>query len=149
MSYNVHDTLKNVQSKLQASGYFKGGVLIGEPKAPPEVRFTAAIMLDFIDPAEVTLGTLCASYGLQTRIYDDMLHEPQEDVEIELAQVVDKFMDDLAGEFDLGGNIRNVEVDKLRARWGYITVRGTTNQMYRIADVFLVLRVNDVATLAA
>ena len=148
MPYDITATLRVLESKLKESGYF-AHVQIGEPKSPPGQRFTAALFMSSISPW-LTLATLCAVYIVQLRIFDDMLREPQEDVEIKMAILVDDIMNDIAGEFDLGANISYIDFGgvhgtPLTVRWGYLDVGG---KMFRIADITIPLVVNDVATMA-
>ena len=150
MSFDVTATLRSIESKLLSSGYFKH-VQIGEPKGPAEQRFTAAIFMSDVSRADLPLAEVNHVYTVLVRIYDDMLREPQEDVEIEMSNVLDKFLNDLCGEFDLGATIRHVDVGgiwgtALGAKWGYIDLN---NWMYRVVDVTVPLVVNTAIPLAA
>jgi len=145
MPFDVTNTMRAIQSHLLAAGYFRH-VQIGEPKAAPSERFTAAIFMEAIEPYDIPLDTICALYKIMVRVYDNMTHEPQEDVELQMAIVVDKVMNDLAGDFSLGGEARNIDMAQLSTRWTYLDVDRT---MFRIADISISIIVNDVATTAA
>ena len=144
MPFDVTNTMRAIQSHLAAAGYFRH-VQIGEPKAAPSQRFTAAIFMEAIEPHDIPLATICALYKMVVRVYDNMTHEPQEDVELEMSIVVDKVMNDLSGDFTLGGTVRGIDVSQLRTQWSYLDVDRT---MYRIADISIPIIVNDVATLS-
>jgi len=149
VSWNITSTLRSLENKLLTNGYFTH-VQIGEPKSPPGQRFTGALFMNAVNTWG-TLSTLCAVYIVTLRIYDNMTQEPQEDVEIEMAILVDQIMDDIAGEFDLGATIQAVDMlgmkgTPLGVKWGYVDVSGT---MYRIADITIPLIVNDVADMVA
>ena len=126
-----------MQSILLKGGYFKGGVLIGEPKAPPGTRFTAAVFMDSVHIPGTVLDALEEVHVVQLRVYDNMMREPQEDVELEMSIVLSDLMSDMAGDFDLGGTVRAIDFagmygTAMGARWGYLDVGGI---MFRIADV--------------
>ena len=144
MPFNVTGTMRTLQSHLAAAGYFRH-VQIGEPKSAPTQRFTAAIDMVAIDPHDITLAAICALYTMKVRVYDNMTHEPQEDVELEMAIVVDKVMNDLSGDFTLGGTVRGIDMAQLNTRWAFLEVDRT---MYRIADISIPIIVNDVAVLS-
>lgn len=151
MAFDVKSTLRSVESYLQASGYHAAGVQIGEPKQPPQTGFSAAVFMSHVGVATLTLTTTIELHVATVRVYRDMLAEPQENVELDMAVIVSKVMSDLAGEYDLGATIRNVDIGgqygtPLSARWGYLDVSGV---MYRIADITLPLIVDDSATLVA
>ena len=152
MPFEMETTLKNMATHLRqdkASLFRK--VQIGEPKGSPAERFTAALFMDRVGVAQLTLTDTIETHVVTIRIYDNMLREPQEDVEFEMARVVSRVMSDLAGEFDLGRTVRSVDVGgiygtPLSSRWGFIDVSGT---MYRFADITVPLIVDGSATLAA
>lgn len=148
MAFNITATLDAMASKLQASGYFQE-VKIGEPKAPPNAPIAAAIYMSRVGVAQLTLGTTIESHVVIVRIYTNMLEEPTAKIETDLAIVASDFMADLAGEFDLGGSVRNVDVGGqhsggLSAEWGYIDLSG---KWYRVVDVTVPLIVDDSGTL--
>ena len=99
--------------------------------------------------AIVTLGKTTTVYDIMVRLHRNMLAEPIELTEFELAEAVSAIAEDLLGDFDLGVTVRNIDVAgefgrPLRARWGYANVGGT---MYRVADLFIPVVVNDTSTL--
>lgn len=135
---------------MLASGYVPT-VQIGEPKTPPPQGISAAIMMGDVGVYQTTLSTTIERHGVVVRFYVDMLAEPTEQNELALAQVVTDFMGDLAGDFDLGGTIRQVDIagvsgSGLAARWAYIDAGG---KMYRVADVQVAFIVNDGSSLVA
>ena len=151
MAFNITASLQNVQSKLSAGGYFAGGVLIGEPKSPPGTRFTAAIFMNSVNVPRTVLNALEEVHVVNIRVYDNMLHSPAEDIEIEMSVVLSDLLNDLASDFDLGGTVRAIDFagmygSGLSVKWGYVDVGGT---MYRIADVNLPLILVAGATVTA
>ena len=148
MSFNITAAMRQLESVLAKSGYYRH-VQIGEPKQATE-RWTGALFMEQTI-TWLTLSTLCAVHVVILRTFDNMLHEPQEDVELEMAIIVDQVMDDLSGDFNLGDNISHIDIGgehgpPLAARWSYIDVGGP---MYRVSDITIPLVVNDVAVLTA
>ena len=151
MAFDITATLRVVQSALLKGGYFKGGVQIGEPKAPPGTRFTAAVSMVSVSIPGTVLNALEEVHVVNLRIYDNMMREPQEDVELEMAIVLSDVMNDLAGDFDLGATVRAIDFagmygTSMGARLGYLDVGGT---MYRVVDLTVPLILITGATLAA
>ena len=150
MAFDITSTLRTVESYLSASGYVPS-VQIGEPKSPPKSELSAAIFMTSVGIAQLTLNTTIEKHVVTIRLYRNMLSEPQENIELELAKVVQDIASDLLGDFDLGATIRNVDAGgehgtSLSTTWGYLDVGGT---MYRVADINLPLTVDDSATLVA
>lgn len=151
MSFNIKSTLIKIQSYLQSSGYFTDSV-IGEPKAAPASDgLTAAVFMRDVGIASLTLNKTIEVHNIMVRCYCNMLRHPPEKIELELADVVQKVIEDLLGDFDLGATIRNIDVggsygSSLQTSWGYIDVSGT---MFRVADIALPLIVDDSAEMVA
>ena len=151
MAFDIKATLVAVQSHLLAGGYFGSAVQVGEPKAPPQAPLSAAIFMADVAVVSLTLSSTIERHTMQVRIYKDMLAEPEENVEMEVARVVSDVMADLVGEYDLGTTVRNVDVGgqhggALAARWGYVDVGG---KMYRVADITVGLIIDGSATMAS
>tara|TARA_R110000744_G_scaffold158398_1_gene274372 strand:- start:157 stop:612 length:456 start_codon:yes stop_codon:yes gene_type:complete len=151
MAFDASNTLDSIAGHLLASGYLQS-VLIGEPKSPPSGnQFAACVFLNSINVAQLTLGTTIESHVLTLRIYRNMLAEPTETMEKELAKMVSSVLADLIGEFDLGNSIRSIDVGGqygagVSVNYGYLDLGGT---MFRIADITLPLIVDDSATTTA
>jgi len=80
-----------------------------------------------------------------------MLAEKGEDIEFQMAEVVQKVGSDLLGDYDLGGTVRTVDAagqygTAFGAEWGYVDLGGV---MFRVADITVPLTVDDSATLSA
>ena len=151
MPFLVKDTLTQIHTYLAKSGYF-GTVMVGEPKAPPGGDgLTAAIFVNSTAVAVLTLSTTIESHVVTIRIYRNMLREPVEQIEFELAEAVSEVSNDLLGDIDLGARVRAIDVGGIyapayRSNWGYVEVSGT---MFRVADIVFGLIVDDSATLGA
>lgn len=152
MPFNLVNTLDRIVTYLQGDG----GVRLaqtGEPKSPPVTSNSlfASVIMRSTSVVLVTLNGTIESHTIQIRLYRDMLAEPQKSIEVDLATAAQRIQADLAGEYDLGGGIRNVDVggehgQALRTDWGYVTI---DQRMYRIVDITVALIVDDSAVLAA
>ena len=151
MPFLIKATLEQIHTYLARSGYF-GQVMVGEPKSPPDGdKLAAAIFMRSAAVAQLTLSTTIESHVVNVRIYRNMLKEPVENIEYELAEVVSEVSNDLLGDVNLGDRVRAIDVGGIhgapyRTDWGYVDVSGT---MYRIADIIFGLIVDDSATLGA
>ena len=149
MPFLIKDTLIQISTYFAKAGYFNT-VLIGEPKGPPLGEgLTAAIFLNSVAVAQLTMGTTIESHVLTIRIYRDMLKEPVESIEFELAEAVSQVSNSLLGDIDLGNRIRAIDVGGIyaapyRTNFGYVEVSGI---MFRVADIVFGLIVDDSATL--
>lgn len=140
--------LDRIISHAQASGWFER-VNGHEPKGPPSVSgLTAAVWVDAIDPvpAGSGLAATTARLTVHVRVYTSMLSEPQDAIDPNLMSVVDALLSAYSGDFELGGQVRNVDLlgqtgPGLSAKAGYLTVGST---MFRVVTVLLPLIVSDV-----
>ena len=146
MASQIRVTLKKLTSALQKLGIFDR-VLGVEPKSPPGNGVTAAIYLNSVGPAASASGLDRASslYVFTLRLYSNMMQEPAEEIDPNMAACIDGVFDALAGDIDLGGTVRNVDFfgqcgTPLSAKAGYVDVGGT---MFRAIDIIIPLVVND------
>lgn len=151
MSSVVETTLVKLSSMLKAMGIFKDTLRV-EPKGAPGSGLTVAVYLSSISPAAAASGLDAASglYVYTIRIYTNMLQEPAEKIDTILANAIDKVFTALAGDVDLGSNVRNVDIfgelgTPLKAQAGYVEV---DHLMYRSVDITLPLIINDCWPLA-
>ncbi|KKK71767.1 hypothetical protein LCGC14_2910630, partial [marine sediment metagenome] len=80
----------------------------------------------------------------------NMLQEPTEKIDEILAKAIDKIFDSLAGDFDLGDSIKNIDIfgeygTPLKAVAGYVEVNKI---IFRSVDITLPLVINDTWALA-
>lgn len=149
--FTVQDTLVNIQSYLMASGYFND-VVIGEPSSVAAgPRMSASVFQSGRNVALITLTEVTSVYDITVRFYRDMLAQPTEGIEYEMAFVAQQVGSDLLGDFDLGQTVRNIDAagehsSGMNAQWGYATLSGV---IYRVADINVPVVVNDTATLTA
>ena len=149
--FAIKATLKAIESKVAASGQVKY-VQVGEPKAPPSTLPAAAIYMDSVRVASMTVdGGTREVHTVNIRVYADMLAEPQEWNEYGLAEVAENLINKLLTDADLSSTIMQIDVagmagQGVEMRWGHLDVGG---KMHRIVDIGLPLLVNDSITVAA
>ena len=153
-SFNVKTTLERVDGYLAASGYFRAGHMIGHPKKPIPAQgaelFAAAYMMS-ASVVALTLSTTIELHVIGIRVFRNFLTEPVSGIHFQLADAVSQIENDLVGEYDLGANIRNIDVggqygQPLRADWGTLDLGG---MMYDVVDITVPLIVDDSALLVA
>ena len=117
---------------------------IGEPMEPPE-DLHAAIMLSAYSNPTTVLNASVELRSVIVRIYINALREPREEIEFDLDEAVSELHSDILGDFELGGDIRNIEPTLMTVTFGYQSIGGV---MFRIADILIPMTVDDNATMA-
>lgn len=146
MSLNTLAILDKVQSHAMALGLFER-VNTHEPKNAPGNGLTVAIWVQSIAPARGSgLASTSAHVVYSVRIFSNMLQEPQDAIDPNIIEAVDKLMDAYSGDFELGGNVRQVDLlgasgAPMSAQAGYVN---QDNKLFRTMTVSLPLIVNDV-----
>ena len=151
MPFDIKSTLEKVESYLRADGQIPA-TTIGEPKSiAPGARIVGAVYMNRVTVTKLALGGETEELHVVTiRLYRDMLAEPIKTLEVDMAVAVQRIVSDLAGDFDLGASIRNVDVAGINGTpfstdWGHVDVG---NKTYRSADITLPLIVDGSATAA-
>lgn len=132
----LKQALQKLQGYLQSGGYVHGA-LIGEPKGPPAGNaITAAIFLRTSTVAFLVLGEVTLLHTVTVRFYRNMLAEPIEDTEFQLAAASTTAMLDTLSQLDLQGGFSNPDIatvytEPIAGQWGYQEIGGV---MFRIVD---------------
>lgn len=146
MALDISTLLDQVVSHALSSGLFEA-VNAHEPKSAPGSGVSAAVWVQAVDP--ITGGSGLASTSgrveLTLRIYTNMLAEPADAIDPAVVSAVDYLMSAYSGDFELGGNVKNIDLlgqfgRPLSARAGYLNQDST---LYRVMDITLPLIVND------
>lgn len=141
MAVNNRTALQAMQSKLMAMGRVTNAV-IGEPKKAMQSGLVAIIpRAGRID--ETTLQSPREVHEVTLRRYVDMLEEPSEDIDFEMDAWRSDILEDIFGDFELGGTIAYPLPTQFQWNYGYQTVEQT---MYRLLDLTVVYRIDDRAT---
>lgn len=146
MSLNTTAVLDAIVSHALAAGLFDT-VNSHEPKVAPGTGLACAIWADSIRPVPTGSGlqktTALAIFNV--RIYQNMLSEPQDAIDPAMINAVDALMTAYSGDFELGGNVRNIDLlgqttFSLSAQAGYINQDG---RLYRVMTIMLPVIIND------
>lgn len=118
-----------------------------EPKAYPGHGLRAAIWSDRIEPYREGSGLASTSVVVTFyfRMYQNMMQEPQDEIDTHIIEAVDALMAKYSGDFDLAGAVRNVDLlgeagTPLSSNAGYLNIDG---KMCRTVDVIVPVIVND------
>lgn len=152
MTLDARGILAAVESHAAATGLFET-VNKHEPKRAPGNGLHAAIWVQSLRPIRGGSGLASTSYRLEVseRIYNNMLADPQNDIDPRVLEAVDVLMAAYTGDFTLGDRVRNVDLlgahggDGLSADAGYLEQDG---KMYRVMVITLPLIINDLYTQA-
>lgn len=145
MSLDTKTILDKIISHALAAGLFER-VNGHEPKNAPGNGLTAAVWVQTIDSTRSGLASTSALLVLNVRIYKPMLAEPQDAIDPNVAAAVDALMTAYSGDFQLGDQVRNVDLlgqtgTGLSAQAGYIE---QDHKLYRVMTITLPVIVNDV-----
>lgn len=150
MAIGIQSLIDAVVSHASASGHY-ASVQGHEPKSMPPTGpgpdLMCAVFLSGLSPARTGSGLAAttARVELTARVYLPFRKEPEDLIDPTLAGAVDDFFEALTGDFELGGNARNVDVlgaqgSPLSVRFAYQAVDGAT---FRVADITIPIVIND------
>lgn len=125
-----------LKSTAAASGYFARS-LTHEPKSAPGDGLTFACWLGTIAPVPERSGlpVTTARTEILCRIYSNMLAEPQDQIDIDLAKAASYVVSQLTADFGIDGayiDLLGAHGEPLRADSGYVELDRT---MFRIVDI--------------
>jgi hypothetical protein len=146
MSFAVQTVLDAVLSHALSSGHFER-VNGHEPKNSPGNGLSAAVWAQSLGPARGSgLHNTSGRLVINLRVYSNMVQEPQDAIDPAMLGAVDALMDSFSNDFELGGNIRNIDLlgmsgTAMTAEAGYQSISGT---MYRVMTIVIPLILNDV-----
>ena len=135
---------ENMQSKIMAMGGVPI-VVIGEPRKDVQSGMVALIPLEG-EVDVVVLSQPREVHRINIRMYRNWLEDPQEETEFELDKFRAEILEDIFGNFTLGGKVSHVlpaETD-----WNYDEAEvGST--LYRVINIIVSYRIDENATFAA
>jgi hypothetical protein len=144
----VRAMFDRVQSHALSLGLFDA-VNTHEPKNSPQNGLTCAVWADYIGPAGAQSG-LAATTALvvfYTRIYMDMLQEPQDQIDLDMLAATTTLLNEYSGDFDFDAvlNVRCIDLlgitgRRLEAQAGYVTIQ---QKLMRVMTITLPVIVND------
>lgn len=121
-----------------------------EPRGQPGNRVTLSLISGPMQPITSSgLNNASLRWQIDGRVYLPMNYEPQEDADIVLTAAAAKFLEDLCGQFTLGGLVRCVDVfgsdgAPLSATPGYME---QNDKMFRVITLVIPLLINQQWTL--
>lgn len=140
MSLDTKVTLNSITSHLLTMGLFER-VGKHEPKNAPGTGLTAAIWADRIRPAGggSGLNETAAVTTFIMRIYTSMIAEPQDEIDPNMVDAADRIMEELSGDFGLGGVVKNIDLlgefgQAMEAHAGYVEI---DHKLFRVIDIFI------------
>jgi hypothetical protein len=145
MASSITDTLSKIRSAMKRSGIFTE-VLGIEPDNSAGAGLSAAVFFTSSHPVELVLNGMSSLYVYTMRIFTDQLASPPEAIEELIVSAVDKVFDLLAGDFDVGKTVREVDFmgqfgTPVSSSAGYVPIPGNPDS--RIVDIIIPLVVND------
>ena len=135
---------ENMQSKIMAMGGVPV-VVIGEPRKDVQSGMVALIPLEG-EVDVVVLSQPREVHRINIRMYRNWLEDSQEETEFELDKFRADILEDIFGNFTLGGKVSHVlpaETD-----WNY-DEKEVGNTLYRFVDIAVSYRIDANATFAA
>ena len=145
MVVKLKPVFEAMQSHLAKSGYFPGGVEVGEPKSAPADLHAALILGDGIHTG-TTLASTIEQREIIIRVYVNAMQLPRADIEFMLDDVMAEVEADLLGDFTLEvTGVRNIVPLGINSRAGYQDVGGT---IFRVLDISIPLMIDGSATFA-
>jgi hypothetical protein len=146
MGLGTSTTIDKIVSHLLSMGLFER-VGKHEPKNSPGSGLTAALWSERIVPHPVGSGlnVTAAVNVFMLRIYTNMISEPQDDIDPKMVAAADRIMEELSGDFGLGGVVSNIDLlgeagSPMSANAGYVTIAQT---IYRVIDITIPVIVRD------
>ena len=135
---------ENMQSKIMAMGGVPV-VVIGEPRKEAQSGMVALIPLEG-EVDETVLDAPREIHRISIRMYRNWLDDPQEETEFELDKFRAEILEDIFGNFTLGGKVSYVF--PAESDWNYDEVE-VGNTLYRVVNIIVSYRIDENATFAA
>lgn len=151
MSLDIQSIMDNVASHALATGHFDA-VLGYVSKQSPTNGITAAIYVEDIRAVRTSsLVNTTIRVELEMQVYSSTYQEPYDSIDTNLVHATDAMFTALIGDFDLGGEARNIDIfgahgQPLRVRSGYMNLSG---KEFRVFQLLVPIIIDDVWSQAA
>lgn len=149
MAFDPKPIMSALVTIAKKSGLF-ANVNEFEPRGQPANGLTLALISGPLTPASSSgLNGLSLRWQIDGQIYLPMHIEPPKDIDFKLMNAAGLYLEDLCGQFTLGGLVRCVDVlgsdgERLSATPGYID---HNDKLYRVAQLMIPLVLNQKWTL--
>ena len=132
----LEEAFDKLVSTAKRSGYFTNAISY-EPKSAPTSGLTFACWLGQIEPIPDRSGLSVTSVRAEVlcRIYINMLAEPQDQIDIDLAKAGSHMLAELNGDLGIDGayiDLVGAHGEPLQLQTGYVDLDRT---MFRVADL--------------
>jgi hypothetical protein len=142
----INDILDIVVTHAQNTGWFQS-VTEYESKQSGTNGLTAGVWVESVVPVKSSgLSNVSVRLELQMRLYGSTMAEPYDDIDANLTKAVDDLFTAYIGDFDLGSNVRHIDIfgahgNPLSVRVGYMNMDG---REFRVFQIVLPIIINDV-----
>lgn len=141
MASSNRDAWTAMESKLMQMGGIVGAVL-GEPRSGIQSGLVAIIPVSG-EINEVTLSSPREIHRVILRRYERIEQQPQAEIEMKLDDWRAQILEDIFGDFDLGGTVAYPVTGETVWEYGFGTL---ANADWRVLDVLVAYRIDDNAT---
>lgn len=137
MALDIRSILDNIASHALATGHLDA-VLGYVSKQSSTNGVTAALYVEDIRAIRTSgLNNTTVRLEIEMQIYSSTYQAPYEDIDVNLALAVDAMFTALIGDFDLGGEARNIDIfgawgQPLRVRSGLLNLDGKEFRVFQI-----------------
>lgn len=139
MAIQSQDLIDRIASHAMTLGLFDR-VNQHEPKSAPGRGLTCAVWIDRIEPARGRSGLAAtdARVVFNVRVYTNMLQNPQDAIDPQVMNAVDKLFEAYSGDFQLGDDERWIDLlgatqgHPLFSQSGYINI---DNRVQRVMTI--------------
>lgn len=145
MTLRIDEILSNIESHAKKTGYFQR-VNGHEPKNAPGNGVHCAIWLNTIEPVETSaLNSVSVVVVFNIQLYLNFIAKPEDGIDPKLVKAVDAMMTEYAGDFEVGGEARNIDFFgssgfKFEGRAGYLDI---DSKKFRVVTIQLPIIIND------
>lgn len=144
---DIKETFNILRSHAMSSGWFD--LVNGhEPKSPPGNGLTAAVWIQDIYPVRTSgLSMTSARVIYLVRIYANMMQDPEDAIDPNLADAAMYLMGQYSRDFELGDEAREIDLlgasgESLHAEAGYLEMDKSTT--FRVMTIKVPVIYNDV-----
>lgn len=148
MALNSKAILNAMVTHVKTLGGVKS-VKTHEPKSAPVFGSVSIWLRELlVDPSRSGLNRTNVSLVWTVRVYGNMLAEPQDEIDLELLDIMDRIVTSFNADFTLGNQCKGIDImgmagTALGAKAGYFE---QDKKMYRVIDVTVPVLVNNVWT---
>lgn len=135
------ELFSQIKSRAQQLGIFQGGVSTHDPETAPGKRLYCSITLGPIVPVRSSgLAAVSGQVTLMVHVWSSAMQRPLDSIDPQVLGAVCALMGALAGDFTLGGTVREVDLFAMSAQPAYVDFQG---QEFRTVVLTVPVIIND------